>query len=207
MLRLSSWRRILFITLAVAAGLVLVRAVAMLAIGFLGVPGLVPSHLGSLGYAWADIPSQPRPVGFERPSFWDDVTPELPSGVLVHGPHDRTHTRFVTLAVKPYPSSALGGRYASLSEFAAGSFPKGHQIVSTSSSRVAGKDALELTYTYNFIGGAPHFPIQVVPSRGRSVFFEDRGHYYELTYSAAEEDYDRYFETFEHMIGTFRFID
>jgi hypothetical protein len=167
---------------------------------------LLPRLFGTGGYALTTVRDAPHPYAFERPRLWIDDTDSLHRGgqkwdALIVGPvtdlgvfHTRlgVHVRPEFSRAGDYPMP--GGPITSFDDFVSKFLPSGAEVVAEATRHVDGRPALDMLYDFSRSDWhRPANPRQV-PGRGRSLFFEDRGYYYELEYEARDAEYERYAE-------------
>lgn len=197
-------------------------ALGVLLLGFLAfvlfwAPDLLSRTLGTGGYVPTTATQVPHPFSFDSPRFWyNDSDPRF-WGVLILGPRTDNGVIFTNLDVDVAataerdaedPDRKTGGPYTSLDDFAARRLQSdGHvKVVSEGTADVAGIQARDVVYDYVSYESVP-VPTKSVLCRTRSLFFEDRGYYYEISYTAAEAEYGRYSKVFERMLSSFHFLD
>lgn len=162
----------------------------------------------------------PLDVSFDVPDGWrvalDKGRLDKFEQVLVKGPRNEADNYSALLVVRATPAAAKGGRFAGVRELAAHyrrTLYDNHSVVSDRASRVAGKEAIDLTVAYV----VP--PLRVKPVRGetvnpapvpvqtRTLFFERAGWIYELSLTCDRREYSGHEPRFERLVSNFRFGD
>ncbi len=178
---------------------------------------------GETGFVARTVPYAPHPYAFHRPIRWrDDVDDSSrrpgDASVLLLGPK-MADGRFYTImridvsptvatqAEKPMPN--VVNPYLSLDDLESRHLPWKTKIVSATTAIVDGRAARDIIYDYVNVArsGPGEEAGNSVNCRGRSVFFEDRGYYYILSYQAQDVEYDRYLDVFERMLASFHLLD
>lgn len=195
-------------------------ALGVLLLGFLAfvlfwAPDLLSRTLGTGGYVTTTATRVPHPFSFDSPRFWYNDSDLRFWSVRILGPRTDNDVIFTNLEVYVAPTAErdaedpdrkTGGPYTSLDDFAARQLHYKPQVISQGTTAVAGIRARDVVYDHVEYTGE-EFPPRSVLCRTRSIFFEDSGYYYEISYTAADAEYGRYSEVFERMLSTFHFLD
>ena len=130
--------------------------------------------------------------------------------VRLMGPRNRDDSYTAYLSVLGTPLKAYGGKYPNKEEFLrnyTSHLQQGAQIVSTTSTKISGAAAIDITVSYT-MPPWHHQDLKAVevPVKARTIVVEKPPYLYQLTYSADAREYDAHAPAFEHLRKTFRFL-
>jgi hypothetical protein len=132
--------------------------------------------------------------------------------VFILGPRNQEDTYSLGLRVLVKPAREEGGQYTNLEEVVVDYLSKHKRLtkyreISRSHGNLAGVEATEIEVGYTMPLPLNTINPKETPILERRIFLKKGDHFYEVIYTAAEEDYYGYLETFRDVVRTFEFRD
>ncbi len=132
------------------------------------------------------------------------------SEVFILGPRNRGDTFNLTMTVHVFPTQERNGKYATVAEVVEDYLRKSRQLsdfreISRAWGTLVGVDAVEIEISYTMPLPLNNVDAKDTPIVERRIIFKKGPQFYELTYTAAAEDYYTYLESFEDAVRTLKF--